>query len=202
MAAIRRLCNRGFLLKHGQLVADKTAIEAVNDYMAGMRERSLVREWDDEKTAPGNAVATLRRVRICDDNGKEINQIHTDDHFNIEITYKVIVDGASVGLNIIFYDSEGNCILASINNHESNWYSKPMPNATYKSICKIPKNLFNNDYFSLSLVLFGKNFSDAVVIDGVLGLQINDGAEVRGDYYGEYASRLRPSFQWVTEKEG
>lgn len=201
LTAIRTLCDRALLLKQGRLIADESSSEAVNRYLAEIRESNLLQEWNDEKKAPQNASAVLKRVRICDDDGKQLEEVYTDLPFNIEIQYRVRVDGTSVGLNLIFYDNEDNCILASINNHEANWYGKPMPKGDYKSICRIPKNLFNNGYFSLALVIFGRNFSDAVMTKGVLHLAINDGAEVRGDYYGEYASRLRPSFDWISIKE-
>lgn len=202
LTAIRTLCNRAILLRQGMLVADGSPNDTISKYMVkGVTESNLLREWDDEKTAPQNATAVLRRVMVCDDNGKQTDTIYTDTPFNIEIDYKVKIDGTSVGLNIIIYDIEDNCIMASINNHEPNWYGKPMPKGDYKSICKIPKNLFNNGYFSLSVVIFGKNFSDAFNSNKILNFEVIDGTEVRGDYYGAYASCIRPLFHWISIKK-
>jgi lipopolysaccharide transport system ATP-binding protein len=105
-------------------------------------------------------------------------------------------------MNVLFYDMENNCILASINNHERNWYGKPMKEGTYRSVCRIPKNLFNNGFYSLSLILFGKNFAESVAEHGILKLEIRDGPEVRGDYFGEYACHIRPFFEWLTVRSG
>ncbi|MHC4215804.1 MAG: ABC transporter ATP-binding protein, partial [Planctomycetota bacterium] len=144
LGAIKALCSRAILLKEGGVVADSSADETVSTYMGDVRESVLVREWHDEHTAPQNQSAVLRRVRVCDDHGRQLDEIYTDTPFNIEIDYRMMGDRASVGLNVLFYDNANNCIMASISNHEGNWYGKPMPAGDYSSVCKVPKNLFNN----------------------------------------------------------
>jgi len=202
LTAIRVLCSRALLLRQGNLLDDNSPNEVVSKYMEGIQENSYFREWPDERLAPHNGSATLRKITICDNGGQQINNISSDTPFNIEIDYKVNTNKASVGLNLIFYDNENNCILASINNHEPNWYGKPMKTGKYTSVCKIPKNLFNNGNYSLSLIIFGKNYSDSLIVNNILNIEILDGIEVRGDYHGLYACPIRPLFHWsTTQKE-
>jgi hypothetical protein len=77
-----------------------------------------------------------------------------------------------------------------------------MPVGRYRSVCRIPKNLLNDGGFTVTVVLFGKNYSDPVVVGEVITLDVQDGTEVRGDYYGAYACRIRPDFTWETRREG
>jgi lipopolysaccharide transport system ATP-binding protein len=200
LGAIKALCSRAILLKEGGVVADSSADETVSTYMGDVRESVLVREWHDEHTAPQNQSAVLRRVRVCDDHGRQLDEIYTDTPFNIEIDYRMMGDRASVGLNVLFYDNANNCIMASISNHEGNWYGKPMPAGDYSSVCKVPKNLFNNGYFNLSVMVFGKSFTDFIKEDGILNIEILDGTEVRGDYHGHYACSIRPMLGWTTRR--
>jgi lipopolysaccharide transport system ATP-binding protein len=202
MIAIRTLCSRAVLLKQGNVVANDNAISIVSKYMEETRDNAYSRDWPDEKSAPQNESAILNAIAVCDDNGKTTNKLYSDVPFNIEIDYKVKSDYTSVGFSLIFYDNENNCIMASINNHEKNFYAKLMKAGYYKSICKIPKNLLNNGKFSLSLIIFAKNYSDSVTIKEMLNIEIHDGAEVRGDYFGVYACRIRPLFDWITNKKG
>jgi len=198
MTAIKTLCNRAILLEYGMLVTDETAAEVVSKYTSNITESIFVREWHDEITAPHTESVVLKKVAVCDESGKQLKEIYTDTPFNIEIDYKVKTDGASIGLTVIFYDNENNCIFGTINNHEPNYYSKPMIDGAYKSICKIPKNFFNNGWFNMSINLFEKGFSDQKMTHEILRIEIFDGSEVRGDYYGVYGGVVRPLFKWNT----
>jgi len=201
LTAIRTLCQRAILLQQGILIADESANEAVSKYLGYVRTGILMREWPNERDAPQNTSAVLKRVTVCDENENQIFQIYTDIDFNIKIDFAVREENAFVGLTVIFYDKENNCILSSISNHEPNWYGKSMPKGNYKSICKIPANLLNNGWFNLTINLFGKNFHDDYMADEVLRLEILDGAAVRKDYYDEYGGYIRPFFEWNTTKE-
>lgn len=202
LTAIRKFCTRAILLNQGELAADGPPKSVLSEYMGEAEGVTLSRTWPDPGTAPGNSCAALESVSVCDDDGHPLDDLVTDRPFNVEIRFRVTRDGASVGMNLLFHDMENLCILSSLNNHEPNWYGKPMQAGSYRSVCRIPKNLFNNGFYSLSVILFGKNFSDSVVEHGVLKLEIRDGEEVRGDYFGEYACYIRPSFEWLTVGSG
>jgi lipopolysaccharide transport system ATP-binding protein len=198
LTAIRKLCTRVILLSQGKLAADGAPRAVIAEYIGEADDVTLSRVWSDANEAPGNSFAVLESVRVCDDDGRALGELFTDRPFDIEICFRVTRSGAAVGLNVLFYDMENNCVLASLNNHEKNWYGKTMSAGAYRSVCRIPKNIFNNGFYSLSVTLFGRNFLDAVTEHGVLKLEIHDGPEVRGDYFGEYACSIRPSFEWMT----
>ena len=199
LTAIKATCNRAILLQEGQIVEDGDVGDVVGKYITSNKSIQLFRKWENYNTAPKNENVVINQIRIINEEGDIPVNIFTDVSFNIEVSYQIITDGVAAGLNIIFYDDEGVCITASINNHEPNWYGKPMPIGKYKSTCKIPKNFFNNGFYRISLIIFGKNYSGAKKIDNLLDIEILDGPEVRGDYFGEYACKVRPYFKWNTE---
>jgi lipopolysaccharide transport system ATP-binding protein len=198
LSAVKTLCNRAVLLNKGIVIADNSVGEVIKEYTDELKENVLSCEFDKEK-APQNSSAIVTKVRICDDAGRDMDSIDTDTPFNVEIEFKVIKKGANVGLTVILYDNENNCVLSSINNHENDWYGKPMDKGLHRSVCKFPGKLLNYGWFHLSLNLFGKNFSDQVMTNDVLKIEVLDGAVVRGDYFGHYGGYIRPMFHWKTE---
>ncbi|TFG58282.1 MAG: ATP-binding cassette domain-containing protein, partial [Deltaproteobacteria bacterium] len=186
LIAVRAMCGRVLLLEGGKVAADGDPAATIAVYVGGAGRSVLIREWPDPATAPQNATAVLRRVSVRGEDGEVPGSVFTDVPFRIEVEYEVKENGGFIGLNLIFYDSENVCVLASINNHEPNWYGKPMPAGSYRSVCRIPKNLLNNGGFTVSVVLLGKNYTDSVVVGETITLDVQDGTEVRGDYYGGY----------------
>jgi len=202
LTAVRAMCGRALLLEGGRVAVDGAPASTIAKYVGASARSVLVREWPDPAAAPQNATAVFRRVSVRAEDGEVPGSVFTDVPFRIELEYEVKENGGNVGLNLIFYDGENACMMASINNHEPNWYGKPMPAGSYRSVCRIPKNLLNDGGLTVSVVLFGKNYSDPVVVVEAITLDVQDGTEVRGDYYGAYACRIRPDFSWETRRTG
>lgn len=200
LSSIRALCKRAILLREGKLVASGHPDTVIRKYAGGTRRGALIRKWQDEKKAPQNESAIIKKVAVRNGRGQPVDEIYTDVAFNVEVEFETKTQDAYVGMTIIFYDSENNCVLSTINNLEPNWYGRPMPKGKYKSLCKIPPNFFNNGLFSVSINLFGKNFSDSQMTDEILKIEILDGTAVRGDYYGDFGGVVRPGFHWQTNR--
>ncbi len=204
MGAIRSLCSRAVLLDHGMTVMDNIPSTVTASYLAGNKSESTRRSVEMGDGAPLLQIESARitKIEVCKKDGTLVDEIFTDTAFNIAIYFEIMRDGSSIGLNLIVCDGDNHCVLGSINNHEKKWYGKPMFRGRYKSVCQIPKNFFNNGFYNFGLILFGKGFSGAVTKNDILSVEILDGSEVRGDYYGAYASCTRPLFEWFTVKEG
>ncbi len=200
LTALRTLCNEAILLEKGRLIARGQVDKIIDKYTNELKKNIFYRNWDNEKTAPGNDSAIIRTVRITDGNGNEMDEIYTSTDFYVEISFKTKSDKSFVGLTIILKDSENNIVFSSINNHEKSWYGKPMPSGNYRSICMIPGNLLNDKFYSLSIILFGKNFSDHGTINNVISFEVTDSVDVRGDFFGRIGGNIRPLLNWNTEK--
>jgi len=201
MVAIKSLCKRVILLEKGKILMSGETNEVVNRYIDGGEIGTFERVWSDKKTALQNGSMVVTKVRVADQEGNLLKRIDTDMSFNIELHYQVKKNNSYTGMTLILYDNENNCVLSSINNHEKRWYGKPMVKGNYKSVCYIPKNFLNYGYFSLSLNIFGQNFSDSARKDEILNLEILDGTQVRGDYFGGFGGQVRPLFDWDTLEE-
>lgn len=200
MTAVRSLCSRVLQLHHGALVLDTDVATAVGGYLGGSCEQVHLREWPEELSAPQNSSAFLRRVAACDRSGVLLKTITTDTELQIEIVFAVKTAGSSIGLTLIVYDTDNSCVFSSINNCEPNWYGVPTPVGTYRSTCFIPGRLLNNRWYTVTVNLFGKSFTDLVTVKEVLRLEVLDDVEVRRDYFGEFGGYIRPDLKWSTER--
>ncbi len=198
MAAVKSMCSRVILLDEGKVHTDSTAELAINEYFKGITGGVYQRKWD-KVNAPGNNSAIIKEIFATNTNGDRISDIFTNTSFNIQIIFEVVKPNSFVGLTLLFSDSENNLIFSSICNNEKEWYGTPMPKGEYMSSCRIPGNFFNNKDYLISVLLFGKNFTDSHLVREVLRIEIQDSAAIRGDFFGEFGGTLRPLLLWKTE---
>jgi lipopolysaccharide transport system ATP-binding protein len=201
LAAVRTLCSRALLVQGGRIVADDSAGAVVARYTAQVSEQVIAREWATESAAPQNTSARLERVAIRSATGGPLEEITTDTPFRIDIDYATKRDSVPVGLTVYVFDMENTCVLTSVNNREPHWYGRPMPSGTFRTTCHVPGRTFNAGVFSISINMFGANFSDNHQIADVLRLEIADGAGLRNDYFGPFFGLLRPDWAWTTERQ-
>jgi lipopolysaccharide transport system ATP-binding protein len=207
MSAIKSFCNRGIVLEKGRVVMDADVTTATDYYNlldsdAGSSDarNRYCKEWNLDD-APGNDSALVVKAAVVNlrKEGKAIpSLIDTDTHFDIEVRFKVLHDNAIIGMTVVFYDLYDNCVFGSINNYEPNHFAKPMKRGFYRSTCSIPAYFLNNKVFKINLILFGANYSNTLVIEDVLRIDVLDGGYVRKDYLGDYEGVFRPLLPWRT----
>jgi len=200
MATVKKLCDRIIVLEKGKIVFNGPSDKAIHRYLEDEPQKpTFVKTWDDPKTAPQNDCVMVRSISLTDSEGKQLKSIDIDTPFDIRIDYK-ITKPSKIGFNLIFYDEEGGCILASLSNQEKKIYPHGFDEGDYQSVCHIPSQLFNNSTFNLTLGIFKADYKSLNFTDNVLRIEFKDAPGVRGDYHGTYASRLRPKFVWETHK--
>jgi len=200
LTAIKTLCSRAILLKEGKIFLDDLAESTVKKYATDIQNNILFKEWESELHAPQNTNVVLKKVWITKSDETDVQEIYTNTAFNIHILFKIKRDNSSAGLTIIIYDNENTLAFSSINNLEPNWYGKPMSGGYYESICQIPANFLNNIGYHMNIIIFNKNFSDAITIKDILIFEIIDSVDIRGDFFGVVGGIIRPKFEWLTKK--
>lgn len=201
LAAVRTLCSRALLLQNGRIVADSSAATVVSAYMADVS--AGVRLWSAPDGEPGfqNESAVVRTVAVRGTDGQLLDELTTSTAFTIDIDFRTKHDGAFVGLTVIIYDAEHNCVLSSLSNREPDWYGRPMPRGEYRARCAVPADLLNAGWFTIDVNLFGKDFTDQRLLREALQLDLQDSGRLRGDYYGVYSGAVRPGLTWTTTAE-
>jgi lipopolysaccharide transport system ATP-binding protein len=198
LTAIRMFCGRALVLRNGSLDTDSEVNAAISGYLLGIREHVYVRSWTGETDAPKNENVLITSVSVRGAKGILLKEIFTDHVFQIEIEFTVRTEGSFVGFTIILYDNEDKCVFSSISNFEPDWYGKPMPKGHYRSACNIPADFLNAGWYVVTVILFDKGYSSPVILKELLRLEILDGGNIRGDYYGGWNGVIRPKLSWKT----
>ena len=141
MAAITRLCHRGIVLDQGVVQLDTDATEAAKAYLHSSHGNSAERSWPDAKSAPGDAVARLRAVRVFSDT-QATDTVDIRRPVVVEMEFWNFVDGADLVGAFSFFDEQGSLLFASADWHEPKWGSKQRPAGLYKASCTVPGNFF------------------------------------------------------------
>jgi len=199
LTAVRTLCSRALLLRDGRVAADDTAPRVVTAYMADVSE--AVWEWrpSRQNQALQNDSALVTSATIAGPDHVVVDELTTSSPFSIDIDFIVKHDGGFVGLTVILYDAEHNCVFSSLSNREPAWYGRAMPSGTYRARCQVPGDLLNAGWFSIDINLFGKDFTDQQLGCDLLRLEVQDSGMLRGDYFGAYYGAVRPALTWQTE---
>lgn len=198
MQAIRALCDRCVLLSEGQVVMDGKPEDVISKYLSANREQNGEKVWE-EGSQPGNESFRIRSVRLKNSEGETAGRFPISKDIHVEIEYDVLQDGVQMLFSLVLFDSMGNCLFGSLNNHEENFYSKSMIQGRYSSCCSIYGNLLNEENYSISLIVAANNWSAAIRLEDVLSFEAEDDGYLRKDYYGGYGGCIRPKLLWMTE---
>jgi lipopolysaccharide transport system ATP-binding protein len=141
MAAVTRLCKRGFLLSSGCLKLDDDILNVSSQYLKSDLGTSAKRQWDNITTAPGDNVAKLKSVKVISQGGV------TD---TVDIRYPVMLEMEYLNLKpdsfllsaFSFFNDEGIALFASADFSDIEWSEKPRPIGCYVSRCIVPGNFF------------------------------------------------------------
>ncbi len=200
MAAVRQLCTRAIMLDSGNVVMDGAVDKVIAYYLSKGAAANPLREWTDDATAPGNATACLRRVRVANAAGLTAGELSSDEPITIEISYNVNKDGARLGASVIVNNQEGVCVFSSIDNHQTEWHGVPRPQGVYLSALEIPKSLLPDGSFNVTVLLWEHGYTPICSVTDAVSFEIVDSGEVRGDYFRAMSGIIRPSFVWRTQK--
>ena len=198
LTAVRTLCSRALLLRAGELVADLGATEAVERYVSEISENVAVRTFDGDE-APTNTATRLRRVAVRAPDGGPVADLTTATPFRIDVEYDVRHAGATPAVQMTVADFENNVVFMSLSNRDAEWYGRPLVPGRYRTSCHIPGNLLNAQGYTVEIRVYGGPYEDWYTVSDALRFELQDSAELRGDFLkDEYVGLVRPALEWTT----
>jgi lipopolysaccharide transport system ATP-binding protein len=199
MLAIRSLCHRALLFEEGRIQQEGEVSSVVQHYLGYKESEVSQRIWPQEQR-PGNDSMKINSVKLKNQFGKEVSFFNMSEDAIIEISYEIIQENAKVRFSLTLFDGDGNCVFSSMNNHEKNFYGKPLRCGQYTSTCCIYGHLLNAKSFYVHLRGFAANRTDVFDIEYVFSFNVIDDGILKGDYHGASGGPIKPKLEWKTNK--
>lgn len=170
MAAVRNLCNKGIVLKHGQVSFTGAIEETLQHYSLSNEEIGGSNEFTPDKDLPLEVLS----IRILNKHEQEVDRIMTGDHIFFELTYRNNTEEKIIPA-IGFYDFVDNPVILCGGVLKNNSFSKKGINTVALEIKKFP--LLAGNYY-LNLELRGNGHSKRHIVKACKIFVEN------GDFYG------------------
>jgi lipopolysaccharide transport system ATP-binding protein len=200
-SAVARLCSRAILLDHGKLVSQGAVPDVMATYLLGDSTSPGERSWEFE-TAPGDAVARLLRVRVCDEYGQTRSSIDAGDCFDIEMEFEVLAEDVTLFPSITINNEWGTAVLWSTDSGTAS-HGHPRRAGFYRAAVRIPRDLLAEGKMTVTAAMTSlsprqEHFSAADAVR-FLVTDYADGSSARGVYTDYINAVVRPRLDWCVE---
>ena len=199
MDSVTRLCGRAILFSKGVVVKQGPTDEVVKTYVGAKLKLTAEYVWNDLDEAPGNDIARLLAVRVCDENGQVASRLDIRKPIEVEMEFEVLKPGHVLGPNLHFFNAQRTYLFVSGDNDPL--AQAPRAPGRYRSKVSIPGNFLSEGTVMVSAAL---STPDPVVIHfnepEVVAFEVVDtreGDSVRGHYKHSIPGVVRPRLAWT-----
>jgi lipopolysaccharide transport system ATP-binding protein len=206
MPTIARLCPRLLLLDRGRLVADGPTDHVIGVYLHGEQGTGPQREWPDPGSAPGDAWARLRSLRIVDGAGMTSDVVDVTEEVGIEVGFDVLNPEVPIAPWVDLHTEGGIHVFSATDGEAA---AEPRPVGRYVTTAWIPEHLLNEGSLHVTVSLRtpqrGMKAWKHAEVESALALQVveqMDAATARGPFSGRMAGPIRPLLRWTSEAVG
>lgn len=196
MPTMLRLCQRGVLMRNGQVLRDGDMQDVVAKYLEdviGMRQQLA---WGDLETAPGSDVVKLIGASLADIEGNPVSTNSIDQPLVVRLRYHVLKPEVSFRC-VCHVHAEGTIAFQTMERREEARGQA----GVYESAFVIPGNLLSEGDYTFTISFFSSRMTKVrhLFLSEVMGLHIYDpinGNSARGDYAERYLGVVRPMLDW------
>jgi lipopolysaccharide transport system ATP-binding protein len=205
LAAVTGLCSRAILLSEGRLAKDGAIAGVVEEYVSLGRHDAAEVEWKSAEEMPGNDRIRMRSVRVRQ-TASEDGLIQIDEPIDVEICYRILVDGLRVTTSIHLLDHVGSVVLASANFRSGTpapdpGWGHPVRAGDFVARCRIAANFLNEGTYRLNVIILTDVTKIEAFAKEVVSFATHDGGTMRKEYYGGWLGVVRPKLEWRTGQQ-
>jgi lipopolysaccharide transport system ATP-binding protein len=199
MAAVQSLCRRVVWLNEGRIVEDGPTRSAVSHYLKTSSTTEYGQVWEDIAKAPGNEIVRLRSAFIRPRGQDSSDLLTVRTPFDLEFEYWNLQPETRLNLSLVLINGEGVVVFNTGPVNERFWHGNPFPKGLFRSVCRVPGNLLNDDTYRIHLLMVKDESAVIFHLDDVLVFEIHETGERRGAWFGKWIGTVRPSLEWTTE---
>jgi lipopolysaccharide transport system ATP-binding protein len=205
MNMITSLCNRGILLRSGEVEYCGSATDTVLRYQrAGGGSSSGMLDVDESGRIVGDASARLHRAWVEKADGSVTNTLSIDEDFFVVMEYSLLHRAKRFAYpNLHFFDEKGDPVFvtAAIVTLFPDDVNKP---GRWVARCHVPAHLLNTGTFSVATALTAMNphLDVAFFERDALSFQVSENIDASIDttrlgYAGVIPGPVRPRLDWT-----
>lgn len=198
MVAVRVLCQQVMILEQGRLTASGPARTTVDNYLLQSAGKLLERTWDSPDEAPGSLAVRVKRVAVLSEDSNA-GELTISKPFRLEFDYWILQDGLTFNPSVVLQTADGTPVLNTGPLGTDATLCRPLPRSLYRSICRIPGGLLNDELYRIQLYLIRDRSACEARLDDMLTFELVDDA-VRTDWYGKWIGVVRPELLWNTQR--
>jgi lipopolysaccharide transport system ATP-binding protein len=199
MAAVQSLCRRVVWLNEGRIIEDGPTRSAVSHYLKTSSTTEYGQVWEDIAKAPGNEIVRLRSAFIRPRGQDSSDLLTVRTPFDLEFEYWNLQPETRLNLSLVLINGEGVVVFNTGPVNERFWHGNPFPKGLFRSVCRVPGNLLNDDTYRIQLLMVKDESAVIFHLDDVLVFEIHETGERRGAWFGKWIGTVRPSLEWTTE---
>ena len=190
MQAVQSLCKTAIYLKQGALADMGRTDKVINTYLSKEISNCLERRWDIPE-APGNEHVTLISAEVIPNLQNAADPITISTELKVKFEFINHVPDGKINLSLLLYTTSGVCVFNVATASEQLKKDKH-----YTSVLTIPRDLLNDDIYTINL-LFVKDTSVILyAIEEVLTFEISDNPRNIA-WYGKWPGAVRPSLPFT-----
>jgi lipopolysaccharide transport system ATP-binding protein len=200
MQAVKQLCNRGVVLRAGEMSFCGSAEDAVDDYLKGARGADAIASLADAiEMLPRDPVFRFDEISLTQD-GERIDQVDNGKPLEISMSYRVFEE--TRGLRVYFdcCDAEETLLFRSFHDEDHDAIPTLAPGA-YRSRVAIPANLLGPTTYRLVFRATIYNQRSLVPPSGIpVVLNVEQAGRYNRTYLGDtFRGKIAPCLDWKTE---
>ena len=201
MNMITRLCRQSILLSNGNIIQSGLSEEVVKSYLIEKSTSLTHKRWNNRLTAPGDEIARLHSISLCDQYGNSIEKVNINEPFLIEVEYWNFQSKLKPTVILHFIDGQGTTLFATNDWNDEKWWKTPRRPGLVKSRCCIPANLLTEGLHNILLAVgtYNPNLIPALERD-VISFMVTDDTKNSFDsskYYGSnWPGVVKPYLVW------
>lgn len=147
MGAIKNLCHKTLVMKHGRVEALEDTPSAIERYLASDSDIDRMMKWGHDER-PGDNTVKLNSIKVLDDSGNYERSLTTDDDIFVTVEYEVMEEIKDMRVVVTVLTVEGEEVFCTSDYNHVN-ESRLRTRGVYRSVLKIPKKFLNTmTYFA------------------------------------------------------
>jgi lipopolysaccharide transport system ATP-binding protein len=194
MTAVQSLCGRAVMLAGGGLAADGPTEAVVPQYLRNMQDESEEHYAPDPKTAPGNDLIRIRRVRTVADDESGDGLLTLQTPLRIETEFWVLRPGTTTHLTYHLVNEYGVIVLTT--------GCRPAVRSpgVYKAAWRLPGNLLNSGMYYLKLLVVRDENQVTYTKESIASFTLVEASGRETACMGREPGVVQPPVDWMVEE--